>query len=121
MPTIEVFDRPMCCSTGICGPSVDPALVHFAADLDWLRGKGIEAQRYNLAFEPGAFTRHEDVREALRIGQIACLPIVRVDGRIVSQGRYPGREELAGWCGLWETPGPARTEARTCCGPSCCS
>ena len=36
MKTVEVFDPAMCCSTGVCGPSVDPALSRFAADLDWL-------------------------------------------------------------------------------------
>lgn len=23
MKTIEIFDPPMCCSTGVCGPSID--------------------------------------------------------------------------------------------------
>lgn len=121
MPTIEVFDRPMCCSSGICGQSVDPALVQFAADLAWLADQGVLVHRYNLAFEPAAFTKYDDVLAALRSGQAACLPLVRVDGRIVSQGRYPGRAELAGWCGISEGPEPARTNARSCCGPSCCS
>lgn len=33
---IEIYDPPMCCSTGVCGPSVNPELVRVAADLDWL-------------------------------------------------------------------------------------
>jgi arsenite methyltransferase len=121
MSTIEVFDRPLCCSTGICGPSVDPALVHFAADLDWLRGRGVEVLRYNLAFEPAAFTKYDDVNEALRVGQVGCLPLVRIDGRIVSQGRYPGRGQLARWCGIEERQEPTPTKVKSCCGPSCCS
>jgi hypothetical protein len=24
MPKVQVFDPPMCCSTGVCGPEVDP-------------------------------------------------------------------------------------------------
>jgi len=31
---IQVLDPPRCCSTGVCGPNVDPELVRFAADLD---------------------------------------------------------------------------------------
>jgi hypothetical protein len=27
MVTIEIFDPPMCCPTGVCGPTIDPALV----------------------------------------------------------------------------------------------
>lgn len=34
--TVEVFDPAMCCSTGVCGPSVDPALSQFAGDLGGL-------------------------------------------------------------------------------------
>ena len=35
--TIRVFDPAMCCSSGVCGPQVDPDLARFAADLDWLK------------------------------------------------------------------------------------
>ena len=38
---LHVFDPPMCCSTGVCGPVVDPDLTRFAADLDWLAGQGV--------------------------------------------------------------------------------
>lgn len=37
MTAVRVFDSAMGCSTAICGPSVDPELIRFAADLDWLR------------------------------------------------------------------------------------
>ena len=40
MKKVEVFDPPMCCSTGVCGPNVDPTLVRFAADLHWLANSG---------------------------------------------------------------------------------
>jgi hypothetical protein len=30
----------MCCSTGVCGPAVDPKLTRFAADVEWLRNQG---------------------------------------------------------------------------------
>jgi hypothetical protein len=33
---VEVFDPPMCCSSGVCGPNVDPTLARLAADLHWL-------------------------------------------------------------------------------------
>jgi hypothetical protein len=36
MKTIQVYDPPMCCSTGICGPNIDPDLVNFAAMLSQL-------------------------------------------------------------------------------------
>jgi len=30
----------MCCSARVCGPSVDPDLARFAADVDWLQKQG---------------------------------------------------------------------------------
>ena len=48
MSKLEVFDPAMCCSTGVCGVDVDPVLVQFAADLQWLGEQGVEIKRYNL-------------------------------------------------------------------------
>src|SRR5690606_31175046 len=55
MTAVRVFDPAMCCSTGICGPSVDAELVRFAADLDWLKTQGISVERFNLSQQPAAF------------------------------------------------------------------
>jgi arsenite methyltransferase len=55
MTVLQVFDPPMCCSSGVCGPSVDPRLPRFAADLDWLRNQGVQVERFNLAHQPQAF------------------------------------------------------------------
>lgn len=66
MKKLEVFDPPLCCSTGVCGPSVDPALVQFAADLHWLANQKAAVERYNLAQQPEAFAANEIVKTALR-------------------------------------------------------
>ncbi len=95
MPKLQVFDPAMCCSTGVCGPSVDPAFPRFAADLEWLKSKGIEVERYNLAQEVAAFTSNLVVKQTLNSKGSKCLPLLLVDGTIVSEGAYPGREELA--------------------------
>lgn len=36
MTRVDALDPPMCCSTGVCGPAVDPLLAAFAADLQWV-------------------------------------------------------------------------------------
>jgi len=95
--TIQVFDKPMCCSTGICGPQVDQALVLFASDLDWLRRQGVPVERYNLSQQPREFAEVAEVREALQAKGVDALPIIRVNGRVVCQGTYPSRELLASW------------------------
>lgn len=100
MAQIEVYDPPMCCSSGVCGPEVDPALVQFSADLEWLRQQGTEVRRYNLAQEPFAFTANARVKAVLEANEGEGLPMVFVDGRLVGQGRYPDRATLAREAGL---------------------
>ena len=108
MKTIEVYDPALCCPTGVCGPSVDPALVAFAADLDWLKKKGAAVTRFNLAQQPGAFAENGIVRQELAAKGTACLPLVLVDGVIASSGKYPKRQELAELCGIaFEAPAKA--------------
>jgi AhpD family alkylhydroperoxidase len=90
----------MCCSTGVCGPSVDPKLVRFAADLDWLKAEGIPLERINLAQQPLAFAQDAEVKAVLESQGEAGLPLIKVDGKVVSTGTYPTREQLAVWVGL---------------------
>lgn len=97
MAKVEVFDPPMCCSTGVCGPSVDPALARFAANLRWIEKQGAGVTRYNLAQEPGPFASHAGVRALLAEGGDDVLPVVVVDGEVRSSGRYPAKTELAAW------------------------
>ncbi len=100
MKRVVVFDPPMCCSTGVCGPNVDPKLVRFAADLHWLANQKIAVERHNLAQEPQAFAASSVVKTALREHGNECLPLILLDGSIVSQGQYPSREELARMAGV---------------------
>lgn len=100
MTTLQVFDPPMCCSTGVCGPSVDPKLVRFASDLEWLAGEGVRVQRFNLAQEPQAFVMSPVVKAALEQAGNDCLPLIVVNDQIASRGVYPSRDQMAGFAGL---------------------
>lgn len=100
MKKVEVFDPPMCCSTGVCGPKVDPVLVRFAADLHWLANQRVAVERYNLAQQPQAFAASPVVKSALKDHGNECLPLILFDGAIVSEGSYPTREELARLAGV---------------------
>ncbi|MBZ0185232.1 MAG: arsenite efflux transporter metallochaperone ArsD [Candidatus Obscuribacterales bacterium] len=97
---IQIFDPPMCCSTGICGPGVDPALVEFTADLDWLKHQGIAVERYNLSQQTQAFVNNATVSDALKKDGNDCLPLILVEGKIVIKGAYPKRDKLAELAGL---------------------
>jgi len=91
---LSIYDPAMCCSTGVCGPTVDPELVRFARDVAWLKHHDIEVERYNLAQEPGAFVENAAVLAALNANGPECLPIVFVDGEPIPGEGYPQREHL---------------------------
>lgn len=111
MSRVQVFDPAMCCSTGVCGPSVDPQLVRFAADLDGLKAQGISVERFNLAQQPLAFAQDPDVKATLETQGEAGLPLIKVDGKVVSTGIYPTPEQLACWAGLGGVEPSIYTEA----------
>ncbi len=121
MKMIHVYDKPMCCSTGVCGPQVDPALARFAADLEWLKTQGNQVERFNLAQQPGAFAEKSEVRQILAAQGTDCLPLIMVDGVIASRGQYPSRELLALWAGSQAKELlPVMGTAGKCCGGSSC-
>jgi arsenite methyltransferase len=123
MKTIQVYDRPMCCATGICGTQVDPVLPRFAADLEWLRSQGHRLERYNLAQEPAAFIQNAEVHQLLVAQGTECLPLIAVEGQIVSQSDYPSRETLAKWVGTNMPTRPLLViadDVACCSSPDCC-
>ena len=100
MSNIEIYDPPMCCPTGVCGPNVDSKLVQFAADLEWLKGKGVKVERYNLAQQPDKFANCKAVTDAMVLAGDLCLPLILANGEIVSRNIYPKCADLARLAGV---------------------
>lgn len=117
MTEIIVYDPAMCCPTGICGVEIDQQLVTFAADLDWLKSKGVAVTRINLSQEPAKFAENETVKSVLETSGVDGLPVVMTAGEMSSSGRYPARMELAGFAGI---PFAADADATSGDGKSCC-
>ena len=113
---IKIFDPAMCCSTGVCGPSIDDALARFAADVDWLRKQGVTVERFNLSQQPGAFASTAAVKDAPARGT-DVLPIVMVGDRVAIEGSYPSRETLAALAGVVVRKLEAAPSSGGCCGP----
>ena len=126
MTHIEVFDPPMCCSSGVCGPSVDPLLAAFAADVEWLSAQGVSVARHNLSQDPQPFVSNARVLDLMQREGNQCLPIVLVNGEVLGRGAYPRREDLARAAGLVACAAPAKPRIRLsadgCCtrGSGCC-
>lgn len=75
MKTLTVFDPAMCCSTGVCGSDVDQVLVDFSADVQWLKGRGVQVERYNLAQQPMSFVQNEKAKAFLEASGAEGLPL----------------------------------------------
>lgn len=120
MAKIEVYDPPMCCSTGVCGPEPDEQLARFSADLAWLKGQSVEVRRYNLSQEPQAFTSQPEVLKIVNQTNGKGLPIVVLDGQIVAQGAYPSRQKLMELAGLSQKDAVTLPTSGGCCGGSNC-
>lgn len=122
MKNLEVFDPAMCCSTGVCGVDVDPVLAQFAADLKWVDAHGVTVARYNLGQAPQAFAANAAVVKEMEAG-MERLPILVIDGHIVSTGMYPSRQQLAQKLGIAPTAAEKpHIKAGNCCTPGsgCC-
>jgi hypothetical protein len=127
---LQVYDPPMCCPSGVCGPSVNPVLPRFAADVEWLKQQGVEVERYSLSSQPAAFVQQQAVKDALENDGNNCLPLVVVNGTIVSKGIYPTRSTLMKLSGIdgkkvraEATPAGASSvepgHGAPACGPGC--
>jgi hypothetical protein len=79
---------------------VDPLIAVFAADVDWLSSQGVSVTRHNLSQDPQAFVAQSVVNDRLQREGDACLPLLLMNGDVVSWGAYPRREELARLMGL---------------------
>jgi len=122
---IEIYDPAMCCSTGVCGPSVDPELVRIQEALRQIQKQApnVTVERYGLTTDPQAFVANAAVSELLKSAGPECLPLAFVDGKLVSKGGYPRNEELQtilNNAGLDVALGEKKKAASCGCGPGCC-
>lgn len=122
MKKMIIFDPAMCCSTGVCGPSVDPELLRLSTVLNTLKNKGILVERNNLTNNPQAFVDNQTINNLLNTDGIDILPVTMVDGVVVKTKAYPTNEEL---CEMLEIPAHylkatiSLKKLDNACGPDC--
>ena len=91
---VEIFDPPMCCPTGICGPTQDQTLLDVSEMILSLQLDGVVVARYQMTTHPQAFLGNADVMRLVREQQMAALPITVVRGQVVKVGAYPALVEV---------------------------
>ncbi|MDD4347697.1 MAG: arsenite efflux transporter metallochaperone ArsD [Opitutales bacterium] len=97
MKKITIYDPAMCCSSGVCGPEVDPTLVRVSGMLSQMSGLGVKVERFNLAQQPISFAQNREVREILEKDGTQALPLTFIDEVLEIKGRYPDESERAAW------------------------
>lgn len=93
-PPVELFDPPMCCPTGLCGPTLDQTLLDVSEMILALQAEGLAVERYQMTSNPNAFLNNPEVMRLVREQQMAALPITLVHGQVVKTGAYPSLPEL---------------------------
>lgn len=93
-PDVQIFDPPMCCPTGLCGPTLDQTLLDVSEMIVSLQNEGIRVERYQMTSHPQAFLSQPDVMRLVREKQMAALPIVVVRGAVIADGSYPKLAEI---------------------------
>ena len=100
MNQIVIYEPPMCCSTGLCGPSINPELLRVATVINRLKSQGVSIERHNLRNNPKAFVQNSLVRKTLNEKGSSVLPITMVNGKIVKTGAYLTNEEFTQFIGI---------------------
>ena len=92
---IEIFDPPMCCPGGLCGPVIDPALLDLhEALLKMKNDHGISIPRYLLQQQGAKFMQNPEVLALLKEKGTGVLPVTTVNGRVVKTKSFPTYDEL---------------------------
>jgi len=91
---VEIFDPPMCCPTGLCGPTLDQTLLDVSEMLLALQAAGVRVERYQMSSNPNAFLNNSDVMRLVRERQMAALPITVVREQVLKVGAYPALAEV---------------------------
>ncbi|MCH3964609.1 MAG: arsenite efflux transporter metallochaperone ArsD [Clostridium sp.] len=123
MKKMIIFDPAMCCSTGVCGPSIDPELLRVSTVINTLQKKGILVERYNLTSNPQIFVDNKTINEILNKEGTEILPVTMVDGVIVKTKTYPTNKEFCELLGISEDylkTGLKITSKGCDCGGGCC-
>jgi hypothetical protein len=97
MKTIQVYDPAMCCSSGVCGPDIDPILPQVAAFLHQLKEHGVAVDRFNLSQQPMAFVQNPEVKNLLQSEGTEVLPLFFIDGQLALKGAYPDHDKRKEW------------------------
>lgn len=94
---IEIYDPPMCCPSGLCGPDIDHALLDINEAILKVKKEfdgQIKIDRYLLSQQGPRFMQQSEVMKRLQTNGVEILPLTLVNGKVVKEKEYPTYDEL---------------------------
>ena len=91
---VELFDPPMCCPTGLCGPALDQTLLDVNEMVMSLQRENLRVERDQMTSNPNVFLGNAEVMKLMREREMAALPIIVVRGKVIKVGAYPTVDEV---------------------------
>ncbi len=112
MSGIQIFEPAQCGCSGGCGGGA----AGFDADFEWAAQNGAKIERISPSRQPAAFAENMALQAVLARSGSDALPLTLVNGEVVLTGRYPSRDELAGWGDIFEKMTAPKGHCCGCCG-----
>ena len=93
---LRIFEGMLCCSTGLCGPEPDQALIQLSEDVKKLQVEFPDESiiRASLSFNAKAFLDYPEVLKMVKDVGTSILPIIVLDGKILAKQRYMTYDEM---------------------------
>jgi hypothetical protein len=93
---LRIYEGPMCCSTGICGPEPDKVLIEFNETLQKIQREfnDVNVVRASISFNVNLFLEKNEIIELVKEQGPEVLPITMINGSIIAKQCYMPYDEL---------------------------
>ncbi len=97
MKRLLIFEGALCCSTGVCGPDPDKALIQLNEDVKRLKAEfpRDSITRASLSFSAAAFLENPEILALVNEQGTGVLPVTTLDGKVLATRRYMSYEEMS--------------------------
>lgn len=117
---IVIYDPPMCCSSGLCGPNPDQTLIDLQTSITELQKSGVEVERFIITQSPEKFKENPEVIKLIQENDLKILPVTTLNGKVVKKGSYPTPSEFSSWLKIDLKIGDSKQSKDCCADKDCC-
>ncbi len=96
---LTIFEGPVCCPTGVCGPTADKEMIELNETLKRLvdEYKDLKIIRASMSFNVALFMQTPLIRDLIKEKGAGILPVTVIDGKILKKQGYPKYAEITQW------------------------